>query len=133
MTKNMIKFQNSEGFHHSFPLSPCFFQTFHHAFSKTCRILLNPAIPSLFHHAFAAHFTMIHPMLPFFTKAAVENPPMTLFGNHFWSASPPLSPIIQGLGYTREQLNFLHNPVIYETKWQSPTSSTSGVKHRMQN
>ena len=41
MTKNMMKFQNSEGFHHSFSLSPCFFQTFHHAFSKPCRIFLN--------------------------------------------------------------------------------------------
>ena len=36
---------------------------FRHAFFKPCRIFLNPAIPSLFHHAFAAHFTMICPTL----------------------------------------------------------------------
>ena len=83
---------------HSFPVSPCFFRPFHHAYSKPCRIFLNPAIPSLLHHAFATQFIMIHPMLPFFTKAPVENTPTTLFGNPFWSASPPLSPIIQGLG-----------------------------------
>ena len=111
-------------------------------------------IPFLFHHAFSKHFIMLFPnpavffkILPFqasFTMLLLhispwfilrchfslntlwKTPPMTLFGNHFWSASPPLSPIIQGLGYTREQLNFLHNPVIYETKWQSLTSSTRG-------
>ena len=127
---------------------------FHHAFFKPCHIFLNAAIPFLFHHAFSKHFIMLFPnpavffwILPFqasFTmlflhispwfilrchfslKPLWKTPPMTLFGNHFWSASPPLSPIIQGLGYTREQLNFLHNPVIYETNWQSPTSSTRG-------
>ena len=105
MTKNMMKFQNSEGFHHvpdqcchfppkptcfimlfqtlpylsecchSFPLSPCIFRTFHRAFSQPFRIFLNPAIPSPFHHAFATHFTMIRPTLPFFTKAVMEKPP----------------------------------------------------------
>ena len=114
-------------------------------------------IPFLFHHGFSKHFIMLFPnpavffwILPFqasFTmlllhispwfilrchfslKPLWKTPPMTLFGNHFWSASPPLSPIIQG-GYTREQLNFLHNPVIYETNWQSPTSSTWSMTYR---
>ena len=99
-------------------------------------------IPFLFQHAFSKHFIMLFPnpavffwILPFqasFTMLLLhispwfilrchfslnplwKTPPMSLFGNHFWSASPPLSPIIQGLGYTREELNFLHNPVIYE-------------------
>ena len=142
--------QNSEGFHHvpdqccHFPpkadvfhhdfFKPCHIFPnaaipflFHHAFSKPCCIFLNPAIPSLFHHAFAAHFTMIRPTLPFFIKASEENPPITLFGNPFLSASPPLPSIIQGLGLYQRATKFLHNPVIYETKWQSPTSSTTFV------
>ena len=73
---------------------------FCNAFSKPCRIFPNAAIPFLFHHAFSEHFIMILPTLPFFTKADMVNPPppTTLFGNPFWSASPPLSPIIPGLG-----------------------------------
>ena len=123
----MMKFQNSEGFHHSFPLSPCFFQTFHHAFSKPCRIFLNPAIPSLCHHAFAAHFTMIHPTLPFFTNSPVENPPYDPLWQPFlvcFSTSISNHPRLRL--YQRATKFSPHNPVIYETKWQSPTSSTRG-------
>ena len=111
MTKNMMKFQNSIGFHHvpdqccHFPPKPT--DVFCHAFSKPCHIFPKAAIPFLFHHAFSKHFIMILPTLPFFTKAdMVNSPPTTLFGNPFWFASPPLSPIIPGLGLYQRATKF---------------------------
>ena len=53
--------------------------------------------------------------------------PDNLFGNPFFCFSTSISSQPSPPSISKERSNFLPNPVIYATNWQTPTSSSRGI------